>query len=136
MNAKLTEILASIEARANAATPGPWSTYDNSFDAGVVNGLRPAKEGEYSYSGSGICYDTMICGGEPSEGHFEGPDADFVAASRTDIPKLLAVVKKLMEQRNKWADYGGGLEMPKQIEAENAVLLAILSDKAESRKHD
>lgn len=53
------EELKAIEARANAATPGPWM--------------------------KGVTYD-------------HGRNAEFIAASRTDVPALAAEVRRLKEE--------------------------------------
>jgi hypothetical protein len=63
--------LKVIEARANAAAPGPWRR-----DMDVV---RDAE-------------DFMIVG--PDERYTE-QDADFIAAARTDVPTLVAEVRRL-----------------------------------------
>lgn len=54
--------LAEIEARANAATPGPWK----------IGGLRRLQMGLMEQ------------------------DADFVTAARTDVPALVAEVRRLL----------------------------------------
>jgi len=73
--------LAAIEARAQAATEGPWETHDGdvvqSYDIAV-------KTGEYSYEREGII---------PGEWVREN-DAEFIANARTDVPALLALVRE------------------------------------------
>jgi hypothetical protein len=64
--------LAEIEARANAATPGPWWPW-------------PDAEGWFVRS------DTLAV----TTGMTEA-DADFIRASRTDIPRLLADRRALL----------------------------------------
>lgn len=73
--------LSDLENKANGATPGEWSVYDNSFDAGIVTGLRKSNPGEYTALDCGLKYDQWICGGEPSEGRFDGSNAAFVASA-------------------------------------------------------
>jgi hypothetical protein len=75
------EELTAIEARANAATPGPWATHD---------------QGREDYS---ICRDN---GNNTCCPLFEriGPDDDsidgaFISAARVDVPALVAEVRRL-----------------------------------------
>jgi len=76
-----TDQLAAIEARANAATEGPWETHDGdvvqSYDIAV-------KTGEHSYEREGII---------PGE-YVRDNDAEFIANARTDVPVLLALVRE------------------------------------------
>ena len=73
------EELTVIEQRANAATPGPWAIYRDetwmvvSIDA--TNGAVVAPEG-----------DNLI---------LSVTDAEFIAAARTDIPALIAEIRRL-----------------------------------------
>ena len=75
-----TDQLAAIEARAHAATEGPWETHDGdvvqSYDIAV-------KTGEHSYEREGII---------PGE-YVRDNDAEFIAHARTDVPALLALVR-------------------------------------------
>ena len=75
--------IEAIEARVNAAAPGPWVYVDNGFDGYIMSAS------EY-----------LIVGGEPAEGRIEpdDPNADFIAHSREDIPALLAEVKRLTDE--------------------------------------
>lgn len=82
------EELNAIEARAAAATPGPWWVYDDGRSAGVVNGDGSTYHRPYR---------AMICGGDAHEGYFDGPDADFIAHARTDVPALVAEVRRLTQ---------------------------------------
>ena len=69
--------LKEIEAREEKATPGPWG---NATDWEYV--LPPPEHGEDA---------AAICEGCNRE------DSNFIAASRTDIPFLLALVAKYRE---------------------------------------
>jgi len=76
-----TDQLAAIEARAEAATDGPWETHDGD----VVQSYEIAvKTGEHSYEREGII---------PGE-YVRENDAEFIARARTDIPTLLAMVRE------------------------------------------
>lgn len=80
--------LAAIEERANAATPGPWVA-------------EPAR-GKWS-DGETHCAGIHVAGESWNEivttdGGVYGPnwpDAQFIAAARSDIPALVAEVKRL-----------------------------------------
>ncbi|MHB8406220.1 MAG: hypothetical protein ACYDCJ_12435 [Gammaproteobacteria bacterium] len=60
--------LDAIEARANAATPGPWDT--DEYDGGLRS--------------------TVTAGPITSD-----EDYDFIAHARTDVPALIAEVRRL-----------------------------------------
>jgi len=76
----LTDVeLAEIEARANAATPGPWELCQSETHCHVV-----------------YPDDTHV-GGVDGE-HWWPADAEFVAHARTDIPRLLAEVRALRKE--------------------------------------
>ena len=85
--------LNEIEARANAATEGPWELLG---------------DGEY-VSGPGILV-------APDDGGVTSADAEFIAAARTDVPWLLDQV----ESRDKALD--AVLRLADQMEAEDAAM--------------
>jgi hypothetical protein len=68
--------LKEIEARANAATKGPWV---NEKDA---NGF----EIWVAHPNDGLVADALTL-----------PDTEFIAHARQDIPKLIAEVRRLRE---------------------------------------
>lgn len=80
--------LSEIEARANAATPGPW---EHCGCGEIVAVRRNEDVGEftedltYGYSGE---YGDM-------HGFHEEADAEFVAFAREDLPRLVAEVRRL-----------------------------------------
>ena len=78
--------LDKIEARANAATKGPWVC--------VLNG----DESEVTYANAPITWDDH--GGEV----FTEGDAEFIAAARTTVPALLDALEKVLEQHSPLAD--------------------------------
>ncbi len=76
-----TEI-AEIEARANAARPGPWLSW---------------VEGRDHWGGSNLI---QIGEGAARSDDIEplgatGADQDFIAAAREDIPRLIATIRAL-----------------------------------------
>lgn len=77
----ITDRLNEIEARANAATKGPWST----FGRGTVVGTAD-KDGWRNY---------VVCSCSLSPGI---ANANFVAAARTDVPALCAAVRRAVEE--------------------------------------
>ena len=80
--------LNEIEARANAATPGPWELLG---------------DGEY-VSGPGILV-------APDDGGVTSADAEFIAAARTTVPALLDALEKVLELHESFegSDSGGDL---------------------------
>lgn len=91
--------LDEIEARANAATPGPW-TYDEG--CGYVEvppcGAIEFKPGwERSVHFLARVHDNHV---EGEDGL--GFDGAFIAAARTDVPALVARVRELEAECAKW----------------------------------
>jgi hypothetical protein len=80
MNQQLTSIdLDAIAARANAATPGPW----------FVHADWPGRvfaESEFN------AHVARITGSNPE------PNEQFIAHSRTDVPALLAEIRRLRDE--------------------------------------
>ena len=70
--------LDAIEARCRAATEGPW---DFDREAGEINGYRGSER--------------WLIGGV-----WMGTDGEFAAAARTDVPALVAEVRRLREDRD------------------------------------
>ena len=75
--------LDTIEQRANAATEGPWEASAHDHAAGDVPILD--RTGHYLV----ICPDCGVRGG------YERADAEFIAHARSDVPALLAEVRRL-----------------------------------------
>ena len=71
------ERLAEIEARAEAATEGPWEAWDRGI------GFEVHVDGEALNS-------------ELRE-TFRQADAEFIAASRTDVPALVAALRAVLD---------------------------------------
>ena len=70
--------LAAIRARADQAAPGPWQHGDQNDQDGIYA------------AGSATAIACREAGGTAA-------DAEFIAAARTDIPRLLATVKEYHE---------------------------------------
>ncbi|KQU49266.1 hypothetical protein ASG84_26305 [Rhodococcus sp. Leaf278] len=78
------EELAAIEARANAASAGPWQT----FTSGVANG-----DHWYVWDNSTGSI-AQISSNDGTNEESRQPDAEFIAHARDDIPTLLAAVRE------------------------------------------
>lgn len=89
--------LAAIEARAQAAAPGPWAW---ARDYGMSDGrhwcLEQPGNREYTASWALVLMSTQPTGidEQPFDQH---PDLQFVAHARADIPALVAEVRRLRE---------------------------------------
>jgi hypothetical protein len=79
--------LRTIEARAEAATPGPWRQGD------IAAGDLPVAGGCFSVEIYGATDDPYAVLAECEH----EADASFIAAARTDIPALVAEVRRLRE---------------------------------------
>jgi hypothetical protein len=81
------DFLAAVQQRADAATGGPW-TVERQSDASDVNvrHMRPDDEPDLF----------VACTGDP---HYDGTvhDAEFIAASRTDVPRLVAALTAALD---------------------------------------
>jgi hypothetical protein len=118
--------LAEIAARAEAATPGPWAYVDegdkggNAWVVGEFYSIRtddyPPLAGrvethEYDEERGDFVqvtdYTRIIC--DSGMKHDDGPqiaDAAFIAASRTDVPALLAHIAAVEAERDALAAKG------------------------------
>ena len=99
----MTDRLAEIKARCEAATPGPWCKVSDLPDYGVASMNHP-----------GTLPDPVVtlnrkyrAPGRPNLGCSEF-DADFIAHAREDIPFLLAEVERLRaleaEHKRQWME--------------------------------
>ena len=78
--------LDAIEARANAATPGPWDEPGfSALDAYDARSMVHAHEDAPRFSVLDAC------------------DARFVAHARTDVPRLIAEVRRLQSENARQA---------------------------------
>lgn len=82
------EQLDEIEARANQATEGPWVVTTCRCEH---PGLKPSEHGVLATKTSGMLAD--FC-----ESLNDENDAEFIATARTDIPQLVAEVRRLRSQ--------------------------------------
>ena len=93
----LTDRLDEIEARAEAATPGPWEA----DDIGHSGAEEPS--GIVVHTGAFDWDDLMRGEAEsavtwmPGWDRHHGDNAEFIAASRTDVPALVAALRAVLD---------------------------------------
>jgi len=90
--------LDAIKARADAATPGPWV-------AAVGSGPKRRQQqvaslGVASMRGQGEAGCIAVFARVAVGGGRRADDAEFCAAARTDVPALVAEVRRLRAQRD------------------------------------
>ena len=99
--------LNEIEARANAATEGPWFVSDDAVWVDRGEGNADGITGPLA----------PWCFGE----------ADFIAHARTDVPALVAALRAVLDLADRWAaqstDYDEDTEQ--QIDDGKAIVRAI-----------
>lgn len=107
----LLDKLAAIEARVEKATPGPWQWEPHQTEAGVryqhvlaIGTGLPDNGICDTYHADPIGVGTTTEEPDPeNEDHWTRPrhgkkdDATFIAACRTDIPKLIAKLRQLVK---------------------------------------
>lgn len=96
--------LKEIETRCNTATPGPWKVNDQVFGQSVTRELIAPIN-----SGRGCKPIAKIYMGFTDD----EPSTDLLLHSRTDIPALIAEVRRLEAENNKLQDIiqGMGIEL-------------------------
>ena len=92
--------LDAIEQRAHAATEGPWEATAQDHAAWDVPILD--RTGHYLV----ICPDCGVRGG------YERADAEFIAHARSDVPALLAEVRRLRAMEQRVREYARHLARP------------------------
>ena len=112
--------LDQIEARANAATEGPWTPDeytevdpDGFYELSRV--IAPDPDGD-DRCAIGVVHTGIL-----------RPDADFIALARTDVPALVAALRAVLDLADRWAaqstDYDEDTEQ--QIDDGKAIVRAI-----------
>lgn len=96
-----TDDLAAIEARARRASTGPWLAQTELRDGWPVCSTGYCDEDDLDW---GVNTEPMH--GDQLGGGSARQNAEFVAACRTDVPALIAEVRRLLavEARRKAAD--------------------------------
>ena len=111
------ERIAEIRARVEAATPGPW-------EQGMI-GDSLINEVDYSASFGFIEVNAELS----DDGQYGVADATFIAASRQDIPDLLAEVERLSAERDMWHTDATKLDaLAVKFEAELSRLRAVIEE--------
>jgi hypothetical protein len=85
--------LRDVEARAAAATPGPWTV--------VAEQGNPGYTPHYGVSSRGFTFPDVVYAKSDLEGFGNGSrerDANFIAASRTDVPALTAAIRAVLAE--------------------------------------
>jgi hypothetical protein len=104
------EQLSAIEARADAASPGPWTSHDTDDGDWIVEiGGDPEASVQPWWFGDM----------ESNSGR-DIRNADFVAAARTDVPALCAAL------RAAWAEGAGAAATARDLLEQNERLRAAL----------
>lgn len=85
------ETLARIRKRADAATPGPWET----DGTGEVSQHWSRPEPWETVVGTGVSC-MSYCYGGSAKGAERVEDAKFIAAARTDVPRLVDALEKVL----------------------------------------
>lgn len=93
--------LDAIRARCEAATAGPWRVSTHTYPNGTtvvdaITGVSEPKWSDYG-EGEGEWFTDTLTLVETDSGVYGPtmPDAQFIAAARTDIPALLAYIDEL-----------------------------------------
>ena len=96
------EEIAELKRLAEAATPGPWIAYDEN------EGVFPPRP---LWCVANDQYHNPIGNDEPCFGatleYGSGGDAEFIAAAREAIPRLIAHVEELQARIDRALDAGG-----------------------------
>jgi hypothetical protein len=120
MTPLLTE-LKKITERAEKATPGPWNIGHRANR--VVAGPR---------DNTAVANCVFTTSAAPYKNNPSAEEsclnADFIAASRTDVPRLVAAIHRLIEQRDGYVRHvlGSSSDSKRKIKAFDAEIIAIL----------
>jgi len=107
----------AIQARTDAATPGPWSRFPADF---IIEKEQETNIGVQNKGG----LITAACG--IATNRYSLANATFIAASRTDVPSLLHTIAELRKEvarleaeRDGWKKWKGEGDPPPCWEAVN-----------------
>lgn len=112
------EELESIRKRAEAATPGPWFWLD---------------DGRLYSDGADKVIGEVIEGKDETWFDLFDANAEFIAHAREDIPKLLAEIERLQQEKDEWYEKYMRLDATvstqnKQLEKANAEIKRMLAE--------
>lgn len=101
----IAERLDEIEARANAATKGPWTRWKHPLGTKTMDFVSAPSLRNDDAIPFGVADDLL------------GRDAEFIAAARQDVPALVnalrAVITLVDDAENKWIN---GYALVREIE--------------------
>lgn len=89
------EELEAIKKRAEAATPGPWDASEDSDRSYKLDAPKDAQYWVTIASGNTLVVSWWQQYADDSGTVLKLADAAFIAAARTDVPRLLAEVERL-----------------------------------------
>lgn len=110
--------LSAIEALAEAATPGPWKYDWGNWD---VEGPMPDR---YVVAALDASSREPSFGGQEPNPVAAPTDGEFIAHARTDVPRLVAEVRRL--QKHTTPLVVAALERAARLEVENARLRDVV----------
>lgn len=98
--------LDTIQARANAATPGPWDYFDGDDYADIAADYHQTGRGSYTCRQGIARIEADSFFDDPAHEDADEDDAAdqmrsnaaFIVAARTDVPALIARVRDLQQQ--------------------------------------
>lgn len=90
------EFLAAVQQRADAATDGPWEADGTE----VSQHWSRSQPWETVASNEIACM--AYCYGGSARGIEREADAEFIAASRTDVPRLVAALTAALDELDEW----------------------------------
>ena len=95
------DFLAAVQQRADAATDGPWEADGTEVSQ---HWSRP-QPWETVASNEVACM--AYCYGGSARGVEREADAQFIAASRTDVPRLVAALTAALDLADQWREMWG-----------------------------
>ena len=112
------DYLAAVQQRADSATDGPWEADGTEVSQ---HWSRP-QPWETVASSEVACM--AYCYGGSARGIERKADAEFIAASRTDVPRLVAALTAALDLADR-ADHFDGYADPEGIVTTDAIRAAI-----------
>lgn len=114
--------VAEIEARANAATGGPWGPHE----------MSPLSEGLHEWFEVGPYPDSSVCEVTNDYPNFRA-NAEFIGHAREDIPALCATVRALRAENERLSRDSAELARKLENSGRNASLMSQQINAARER---
>lgn len=121
MTSDIPAFLAEIRARAEAATPGPWSAHDFGYPGEEEPSSIVIHTGKFDWNAIREGETAIAC--LPAWDRQESDNAEFIAHARTDVEHLVAAVEAVLTE---CADIE--LDWPLNPAAANQVSRSIIRD--------